>query len=195
MGNYSSGKMGYAIAETCAELGANVILISGPVSLSAKHPNIHLVSVNRAGEMFDKCHEYFPQASITILSAAVADYTPEVKIETKIKRKKEAFLLKLMPTQDIAASLGKIKRKDQLLIGFALETHDEEENARLKLKKKNFDFIVLNSLRDKGAGFQTPTNKITLIDKSNNIDKFELKSKKEVAEDIIKKIISLKDYD
>ncbi len=187
--------MGYALAEACANHGADVILVSGPVSMSIDHPKIKIINVQQTAEMFDKCHEYFSSASITILSAAVADYSPEQKIENKIKRKKEDLFLKLKPTRDIAASLGKIKRPDQLLAGFALETDDEEENALSKLKKKNFDLIVLNSLRDKGAGFQTDTNKVSIIDKNNNIDKFELKSKREVAEDIIEKIITLKNYD
>lgn len=184
--------MGYAIAEAFAEQGAEVILVSGPVSISIDHPKIKLIPVNQTAEMFGQCHEHFSKASITILSAAVADYSPEHKIENKIKRKKEDLFLKLKPTPDIAASLGKIKRPDQILVGFALETDNEVKNALAKLKKKNFDLIVLNSLRDQGAGFQTDTNKISIIDKNNNIDKFELKSKKEVAEDIIEKIITLK---
>lgn len=186
--------MGYALAEACADHGADVILVSGPVSISIDHPKIKVINVQQTAEMFNKCHEYFPGASITILSAAVSDYSPEQKIEKKIKRKNEDLLIQLKPTEDIAASLGKVKRPDQLLAGFALETDNEEANAFSKLKRKNFDLIVLNSLRDKGAGFQTDTNKISIIDKNNNIDKFELKSKREVARDIIEKIITLKNY-
>ncbi len=187
--------MGYAIAEAFADEGAEVVLISGPVSVSCSHPGIMIIPVTTAEDMFRESHDYFARAAITVLSAAVSDYTPEKKIQNKIKRQKEDWLLRLKPTRDIAASLGKLKRSDQMLVGFALETDNEVENARSKLERKNFDLIVLNSLRDNGAGFQTDTNKISLIDKNNNIDKFELKSKKEVAKDIVEKIISLKNYD
>ncbi len=195
IGNYSSGKMGYALAESFAEIGAQVILVSGPVSLKIKHKNINVIPVVSAEEMYDKCHEYFPGSTISVLAAAVSDFTPHEKYSEKIRRGKEDLNIKLRPTMDIAASLGKIKTKDQLLIGFALETRDELDNARSKLKRKNLDLIVLNSLRDKGAGFQVDTNKISLIDKNNNIDNFELKSKAEVAEDIVKKILSMKNYE
>lgn len=192
IGNYSSGKMGYAIAEAIAEEGAEVILVSGPVSVSAFHPNIRIVSVTTAREMYHSCHQYFPEASVAIMAAAVADFTPETTISRKVKREKDDWILTLKPTRDIAGSLGEMKRKNQLLVGFALETDNELENAISKLKRKNFDLIVLNSLQDRGAGFQTDTNKVTLIDKNNNIDTFELKSKTDVAKDIVLKIVSLK---
>jgi len=187
--------MGYALAESFAEAGANVILISGPVSLCIEHPNIKVIRVTRAEEMYEKCHAFFPSSTIGVLTAAVADYSPGEQIKEKMKRGKEDWLLRLKPTRDIAASLGKIKNEKQLLVGFALETDNEIENARTKLLRKNLDLIVLNSLRDEGAGFQGDTNKITLIDKNNNIDNFELKSKAEVAKDILIKIIRMKDYE
>lgn len=187
--------MGYAIAEEFADQGAEVILISGPVSVSAANPSIKIIPVVSAAEMYDECHRYFSQAGITVLSAAVADFTPELKYSNKVKRGKEDWVIRLKPTCDIAASLGEIKREDQVLAGFALETDDEINNAIAKLKRKNLDLIVLNSLKDKGAGFGTDTNKVSLIDKNNNIDNFELKSKTEVAKDIVEKIIRIKYHD
>lgn len=186
IGNYSSGKMGYAIAEECAKRGAEVILVSGPVNLNPQHPNIRRVSVESAQEMFEASVADFPLVDFAILSAAVADYTPEVKSDSKIKREKTgAIQLNLSPTRDIAAHLGSMKKKGQLLIGFALETDNEFGNAAEKCKRKNFDFIVLNSLRDKNAGFQFDTNKITIIDKSGNSTSYDLKPKSEVAKDIL----------
>lgn len=185
--------MGYALAEVFADEGAEVILISGPVSLKAEHPSIKVIQVNSAGEMYDKCHEYYKSSSIVVLSAAVADYTPEETFHNKVKRSKKDWVMRFKPTRDIAAALGEKKRSGQLLVGFALETENELENAKEKLKRKNLDMIVLNSLKDKGAGFGGETNKITLIDKNNNINNFELKSKKEVARDIVDKIIRIKE--
>lgn len=190
IGNYSSGKMGFAIAEECASRGAEVILIAGPVSLSTSNSNIKRIDVESASQMYSAANEYFSSSDAAILCAAVADFTPEVFASHKIKREKDDLTLKLKPTQDIAESLGKIKKENQLLIGFALETNDERENAQKKLKKKNFDFIVLNSLNDNGAGFRYDTNKITIIDKENTIT-FPLKSKKEVAVDIINQLNKL----
>lgn len=186
IGNYSSGKMGYAIAEECAKRGAEVILVSGPVKLNPQHPNINRVSVESAQEMFEASVQAFKDADMAILSAAVADYTPEVKSDSKIKREKTgAMQLNLLPTKDIAAHLGSIKKNGQLLIGFALETDNEMGNANDKCKRKNFDFIVLNSLRDKNAGFQFDTNKITIIDKFGKSVPYDLKPKTEVAKDIL----------
>lgn len=184
IGNYSSGKMGYALAECCAERGAEVTLISGPVSITAKHPNIRTISVESADEMYQAAISEFGSSDAAILCAAVADFTPEVKADQKIKREKDDLIIKLKPTQDIAAALGKIKKDNQVMVGFALETNDEVEHAKGKLERKNLDFIVLNSLNDKGAGFRHDTNKITIIDKENVIE-FPLKNKKEVATDII----------
>ena len=183
--------MAYAIAEECAENGAEVLIISGPVNISLKNKNIKLISVSTAAEMFEASIMHYPAMDTAILAAAVSDFSPDFPLSNKMKSGKDDLTIKLKPTKDIAAELGKTKKDSQLLIGFALETNKELENAKAKLKKKNFDFIVLNSLRDKGAGFGTDTNKITIIDKNNNIDKFELKSKSEVAHDIIEKMISL----
>lgn len=184
IGNYSSGKMGYALAECCAERGAEVILISGPVSITEKHPNIRKISVESAEEMYQAAVREFTGSDAAILCAAVADFTPESCSEQKIKREKEDLVLRLKPTHDIAAALGKLKKDNQIMVGFALETNDEVEHAKDKLERKNLDFIVLNSLNDKGAGFRHDTNKITIIDK-NSVTEFPLKDKKEVAADII----------
>ena len=184
IGNYSSGKMGYALAECCAERGAEVILVSGPVSITEKHPNIRKISVESAEEMYQAAVREFTESDAAILCAAVADFTPESQSEQKIKREKEDLVLRLRPTHDIAAALGKLKKENQIMVGFALETNDEVEHAKDKLERKNLDFIVLNSLNDKGAGFRHDTNKITIIDK-NSVTEFPLKDKKEVAADII----------
>jgi len=181
--------MGYAIAETIADLGAKVILISGPTSLSINHPSITLINVTSAQEMFDASVKHFPECDGAVMSAAVADFTPVVTETRKVKRGKKNYFIELTPTQDIAAELGQQKQNHQLLVGFALETNDEGANARKKLVKKNLDFIVLNSLNDPGAGFQHDTNKITIIDQQNKTQHFELKSKKDVAIDIVNKII------
>ncbi len=188
IGNHSSGKMGFALAETAAELGAEVILISGPTALKLENEFIKIVRVISAEEMYNATHKYFNKSDVAILSAAVADYRPSEIASEKIKKKKDDLTLQLTKTKDILASLGEIK-KNQFLVGFALETENEEENAKLKLKKKNLDLIVLNSLRDKGAGFQTDTNRITLITKDNKVIPFPVKSKKEVAKDILEYII------
>ncbi|QQX76679.1 MULTISPECIES: bifunctional phosphopantothenoylcysteine decarboxylase/phosphopantothenate--cysteine ligase CoaBC [Aequorivita] len=188
IGNHSSGKMGYAIAEIAASLGAEVVLISGPTALKLENDFVKIIHVTSAEEMYNAAQEYFDKCNMAILSAAVADYRPSEVASEKIKKKTDDLTLQLTKTKDILASLGEIK-EDQFLVGFALETENEEENAKLKLKKKNLDLIVLNSLRDKGAGFQTDTNKITLITKDNKVLPFPVKPKKEVAKDILEYII------
>lgn len=190
IGNYSSGKMGYALAEACASRGAEVVLVSGPVTLQTVHPNIQRIDVESAAEMHRAAADAFKDADVGILCAAVADFTPEQVADQKIKREKDDLVLRLKPTCDIAASLGKEKRSDQLLVGFALETCDEVSHAQDKLARKNFDFIVLNSLNDKGAGFRSDTNKITIIDRTEAVS-YPLKRKQEVAEDIVDKLSSL----
>lgn len=177
IGNYSSGKMGYALAEVCAERGAEVTLISGPVNLNVSHPNIHRIDVESAEQMYQAAKEAYAQADAGILCAAVADFTPEQTADHKIKREKDDLVLRLKPTQDIAAALGKEKKPHQLLVGFALETNDEILHAQDKLVRKNFDFIVLNSLNDKGAGFRCDTNKITIIERQGETP-YPLKGKR-----------------
>ncbi len=189
IGNYSSGKMGYAIAEELAGEGAEVLLVSGPVNISVKNKAIKVIPVESVNEMYLKCMEHFSTTDGAVMCAAVADFTPVHPGKTKTKRGKGNWSLELKPTQDIASSLGEAKMPGQILVGFALETNNEIENASLKLKKKKLDFIVLNSLNDTGAGFQADTNKITIIDKDNNRQDFELKSKKEVAFDIVCKMV------
>lgn len=192
IGNYSSGKMGFALAEACAEMGAEVDLIAGPVGLRTSHPAIRRVDVESAQEMYDASLAVFPQCDAAILSAAVADFTVETSAPEKIKRGKEGMDLKLVPTRDIAAALGREKKEGQKLVGFALETVNEKANARQKLEKKNCDFIVLNSLRDEGAGFMVDTNKITIVT-SDEVFEFPLKTKTEVAKDIVLQLCSLFD--
>ncbi len=196
IGNYSSGKMGYALAEECAARGAEVTLISGPVNIKARNKAIKVIDVESALQMHKEALENFSQSDIIILCAAVADYRPDFVAEKKMKRKEgEEIKISLVPNPDIAADLGSKVSPEQVMVGFALETNDEENNAVLKIRKKNLDFIVLNSLNDKGAGFRTDTNKITIIDKEGNKFPFELKSKSDVAKDIISKVsetISLK---
>jgi len=189
--NYSSGKMGIALADCAAYLGAEVHLVLGPVSIKPSSQYIRIYNVTTASEMAAECMRLFPDCDVAILSAAVADFTPETISSVKIRKSSEPFFLKLVPTTDIASELGKIKKPGQILAGFALETDNELGNAIEKLKKKNLDIIVLNSLKDEGAGFGSDTNKITIIDKNNNIHKFGLKSKNEAAKDIIDKIISI----
>ena len=189
IGNHSSGKMGFAIAKVAANLGAEVYLISGPSHQQITHSLVHRIDVVSAEEMYIAAHQYYTDVDIAILSAAVADYSPKKSATQKIKKKVSALEIKLMPTKDILASLGKIK-KHQFLVGFALETNNELENAKKKIKRKNLDAIVLNSLQDKGAGFATDTNKITFIDKDLNEKSFDLKSKVEVAKDIINEILN-----
>ena len=188
--NHSTGKMGYAIAEETAERGAKVTLISGQVNISAKHENIKVVKITSASEMNTEANKYFQNSDIVIFAAAVADYTPIEPKNTKIKKETDKLTIELKRTTDIALEFGKIKRKNQIAVGFALETDNELQNAKNKIQKKNFDFIVLNSLKDKGAGFKHDTNKITIIDKNNKIENFELKTKREVAKDIIQKIMN-----
>ncbi|KAA6340699.1 Coenzyme A biosynthesis bifunctional protein CoaBC [termite gut metagenome] len=188
IGNYSSGKMGFALAEECARRGAEVILIAGPVLQKANYPNIRRIDVESAEEMYAAAIREYPQADIGILCAAVADFTPINPSDKKIKREGNALTLQLKPTTDIAACLGKIKRPGQRLIGFALETNDELQNAQDKLKRKNLDFIVLNSLNDEGAGFRHDTNKISIIDGKGKTD-YEMKPKRAVARDIVDKLI------
>ena len=190
IGNYSSGKMGFALAEECAERGAEVTLVAGPVNLVVCHPNIKRVDVESAGEMYHAANGAFEEADGAILCAAVADFTPECVADQKIKREEDDLMVRLKPTHDIAASLGHKKRENQVLAGFALETNDELEHAKGKLERKNFDFIVLNSLNDKGAGFRHDTNKITIVDREQVVP-YPLKNKKEVAKDIIDKLVSV----
>lgn len=186
--NLSTGKMGYAIAETLAEKGALVSLVSGPVNLAVNHTNIRLIQVTSAQEMYNQSVRIFPDCDGAVLSAAVADYTPVKEFKRKIKRKEEILNIELKPTSDIAETLGRMKKKGQILVGFALESDNETRNAICKIEKKNLDFIVLNSLREEGSGFGTDTNRVTIIDRDNNIEEFELKPKKEVAIDIINKL-------
>jgi phosphopantothenoylcysteine decarboxylase/phosphopantothenate--cysteine ligase len=190
IGNYSSGKMGYAIANALAEAGAKVTLVSGPVKLKISNPLVCVVPVHSAEEMAQHCLRIFPETDGAVMCAAVADFTPENYSETKVKRGKDDLLIRLRPTTDIAAALGKMKAGNQILVGFALETNDELENAFAKLSKKNLDFIVLNSMNDAGAGFEVDTNKITMIDKDNNRTFFELKSKVDAAHDIVDRVIA-----
>ena len=190
IGNYSSGKMGFALAEVCAEQGAEVTLVTGPVTLTTNHPAIKRIDVESAAEMYAAATKAFPKADIAILCAAVADFTPKKTADKKIKRKGDNLKLELVPTQDIAAALGAVKKKKQMLVGFALETNDELKNAQEKLKRKNLDFIVMNSLQDKGAGFRVDTNKVTIIDK-HSLTAYDTKSKREVAEDIIEHLIQI----
>ena len=189
IGNHSSGKMGFAIASAAANLGAEVYLISGPSNQQIKHSLVHRVDVVSAEEMYDASHMYFKDVDIAILSAAVADYKPKKSVSQKIKKTDTTLELSLSPTKDILASLGAIK-KQQYLVGFALETNNEIENAKGKLKRKNLDAIILNSLQDKGAGFANDTNKITIIDKEFNEKSFKLKSKVAVAKDIMNEIVN-----
>ena len=188
IGNHSSGKMGYEIAQAIADLGAEVTLVSGPTSLAAP-ANVKLINIKTAAEMLYQAEQFFKDADLAILAAAVADYTPEEVADKKIKKKEGGLEIKLSKTADIAAELGRRKKNGQFIVGFALETDNELENAKSKLISKNFDMIVLNSLQDKGAGFAHDTNKITIITKDNKIIPFELKSKKEVARDIINAVL------
>ena len=190
IGNYSSGKMGLAIAEEFAGRGAEVVLVCGPVNLKTSHPAIRRVDVESAAQMYEVTSKEFVNSDVAVLSAAVADFTPKEKADHKIKRGKDDLLLELLPTKDIAAELGRIKTVSQLLIGFALETNDEEINALSKMQRKNLDMIVLNSLNDKGAGFSVDTNKVTILDKAGDKTVYELKTKVEVAKDIVDQIAS-----
>ena len=189
--NYSSGRMGIALADTAVRLGADVTLVLGPVSVRPKEKQVTVVPVKTAAEMKEASLKAFASCDIAILAAAVADFTPESTSPTKVKRGDTDLIIRLKPTEDIAACLGNMKKKGQFLAGFALETDNEVTNAKGKMQRKNFDMIILNSLRDEGAGFGHDTNRITIIDRTDNIDKFELKSKDKVASDIFDRIISL----
>ncbi len=189
IGNHSSGKMGFDIAVSAANLGASVLLVAGPTHCKVTNPLIKVIPVVSAQEMYDACHLYFADVDVAIAAAAVADYRPKNVASQKIKKSADDFVIELEKTKDILASLGSSK-KNQFLIGFALETENEIENAKLKIQKKNLDLIVLNSLQDKGAGFASATNKITFIDKFFTIEPMELKSKEAVADDILNKVIA-----
>lgn len=189
IGNHSSGKMGFALAECLANAGAHVNLVTGPTSQHTSHAGVSVKRVLSAEDMFNACAELFPKTDIAVLAAAVADYKPTVSADQKIKKKEEKLVLELTKTRDIAASLGNVKHNGQLIVGFALETENEKANALKKLKSKNFDLIVLNSLNDPGAGFGHDTNKITILDREHNARTFELKNKKAVAADIVSVII------
>ena len=190
IGNYSSGKMGFALAEECAARGAEVTLVAGPVQMKTSHPAIHRIDVESCAEMYEATTTAFTEANAAILCAAVADFTPETTADTKIKREGDDLVLRLKPTHDIAAALGRMKQPHQHLVGFALETNDETAHAQDKLRRKNLDFIVLNSLRDAGAGFRHDTNKITIISESD-IKEYPLKSKAEVAKDIVDELVRI----
>ncbi len=191
IGNRSSGKMGFAIAEELAERGAEVILVSGPTKLSAKHPSVKTHKIESAQQMFDLATAEFPNCDAAILAAAVADYRPKEVSDVKIKKKETNLTLELEKTLDIAAHLGAMKQTHQRIVGFALETNDEFNNAVSKLKRKNFDFIVLNSLRDAGAGFSIDTNKISIIFDETTFKTFDVKSKDDVAKDIVEELAKL----
>ncbi|MBP6757819.1 MAG: bifunctional phosphopantothenoylcysteine decarboxylase/phosphopantothenate--cysteine ligase CoaBC [Flavobacterium sp.] len=189
IGNHSTGKMGFDIAQSAANLGASVILVAGPTHFKIENSLVKVVPVVSAQEMYDACHQYYNDVDVAIAAAAVADYKPKNVALNKIKKEADNFTIELEKTKDILASLGEIK-KNQFLIGFALETENEIENAKLKIQKKNLDLIVLNSLQDEGAGFGKPTNKITFIDSDFKVEPMELKSKEAVADDILNKVIA-----
>ncbi|UMY64408.1 MULTISPECIES: bifunctional phosphopantothenoylcysteine decarboxylase/phosphopantothenate--cysteine ligase CoaBC [unclassified Flavobacterium] len=188
IGNHASGKMGYDIAASALKQGAHVTLVSGPTHLSMTHPQLNLVRVTSARQMYEACSEAFPSADVFIAAAAVADYRPKFPADSKIKKAGDTLSIELEKTDDILASLGR-RKEQQFVIGFALETDNEIEHAKQKIQKKNLDLIVLNSLRDEGAGFGKPTNKVTFIDADFRIEAMELKSKEEVADDIVEKVI------
>lgn len=190
IGNYSSGKMGFALAEECADRGAEVTLIAGPVALRATHPNIRRIDVESCEDMYQAATQAFPQQDAAILCAAVADFRPEHATDQKIKRGKDDLVIRLKPTYDIAAELGHMKSEHQVLVGFALETNNEEANAQRKLEKKNLDFIVLNSLQNKGTCFQSDENQISIISRDGQQD-YERKPKQDVASDIVDKLAKL----
>lgn len=191
IGNHSSGKMGIALAEELAAQGASVTLVLGPTNLKPHNTAIQVISVMSAQEMYEACAPIFPHTDIAVLAAAVADYRPKTVSDTKIKKKDTELTLELEKTIDIAATLGKDKRAEQIFVGFALETNDELQNAQVKLGKKNFDFIVLNSMRDAGAGFGHDTNKISILRRDGSKQEFPLKSKDDVAHDIVLEIARL----
>jgi phosphopantothenoylcysteine decarboxylase/phosphopantothenate--cysteine ligase len=191
IGNFSSGQMGFALAQKAAERGAKVKLISGPSHLKIMHPLVERTDVVSAAQMLDACQEVYPKADVTVMAAAVADFTPENPKKEKIKKSGNLASVGLVPTKDILAALGKQKSAHQLLVGFALETENEIEHARTKLQNKNLDLIVLNSLKDQGAGFGVATNKVTILDKDGNQLNFQVKPKPEVADDILDRIAEL----
>jgi phosphopantothenoylcysteine decarboxylase / phosphopantothenate---cysteine ligase len=191
IGNHSSGKMGYAIAENLASKGASVTLVSGTTHLQVQHPNIKLVKVVSAQQMYEVVGGVFEKADMVVFSAAVADYTPKVTAKEKIKKNEDSFQIELVKTKDIAKEFGQKKKDGQVVVGFALETNDELANAIKKLSSKNLDFVVLNSVNDVGAGFGHDTNKVTIVDKNGKTAIFSLKSKTEVADDIVAKIIEM----
>ncbi|HKL38587.1 MAG TPA: bifunctional phosphopantothenoylcysteine decarboxylase/phosphopantothenate--cysteine ligase CoaBC, partial [Bacteroidales bacterium] len=188
IGNYSSGKMGYALADALAALGASVDLISGPVSMQPKNRSVHVIRVASADEMYEQAVQRFKGSDGAVLAAAVSDYKPARQYDQKVKRTTDSLSLELEPTRDIAQKLGSVKNDSQLLVGFALETQDEVANAQKKIHNKNLDWIVLNSLNEEGAGFQVDTNKISIIDRDGRQEEYSLKSKKEVARDIAQKM-------
>lgn len=188
IGNYSSGKMGFALAQACLDAGHEVILIAGPVKLTISHPHLQRIDVESAHQMYEAVMENFPQTDGAIFCAAVADFTPETVATTKIKREKDDLVIRLKPTHDIAAAAGAVKRDNQFMVGFALETNQEEVHALDKMKRKKLDFIVLNSLNDKDACFGYDTNKITIYKATGEKIAYSLKSKSEVAADILEQI-------
>jgi phosphopantothenoylcysteine decarboxylase/phosphopantothenate--cysteine ligase len=192
IGNHSSGKMGFALAEEFASQGADVSLICGPTVLTTENKSIHRIDITSAEELYEAALKEFKTADVSILSAAVADYKPDKVATQKIKKTDAAPVIHLVPTKDALFELGKLKKPNQILVGFALETENEIENAKKKIKNKNLDLIVLNSLNDKGAGFKNDTNKVTIIDKYNNLKEFKLKTKQEVAKDILATILDFK---
>jgi phosphopantothenoylcysteine decarboxylase / phosphopantothenate---cysteine ligase len=189
--NHSSGKMGYAIAEQLLQQGAEVKMVSGPVCIELKHPNLEIVNVNSATEMYTACCRFFEEVDIAIFAAAVADYRPAKIAEQKIKKDDSSFSITLVKNTDIAHEFGKVKTGDQVSVGFALETNDELAHAQGKLQKKNFDMVILNSMNDANATFGYDTNKITIIKRDRVPKEFSLKQKSEVAKDIVKEISSL----
>jgi phosphopantothenoylcysteine decarboxylase/phosphopantothenate--cysteine ligase len=189
IGNHSSGKMGFDIAKSAANLGASVVLVAGPTNCVVNHSLIKVINVVCAQEMYEVCHQFYKEVDVAIAAAAVADYKPKIIADQKIKKAADNFVIELEKTKDILSSLGRIK-ENQFLIGFALETENEIENAKVKIQKKNLDLIVLNSLQDEGAGFKKATNKVTFIDKNFKIEPMELKSKEAVADDILNKVIA-----
>ena len=189
--NHSSGKMGYALAEKFLELGAEVIIVSGPVNIELQRPRLRIIKVNSANEMYLACCKVFEEVDIAVFAAAVADYRPEKIAEQKIKKDESSFTIKMVKNVDIAYEFGKIKIADQVSVGFALETNDELSHAMGKLKKKNFDMVILNSMNDTNATFGYDTNKITTIKKDYSKKEFSLKQKTEVAKDIVREITSI----
>jgi phosphopantothenoylcysteine decarboxylase/phosphopantothenate--cysteine ligase len=189
IGNHSSGKMGFAIAEACAAAGAKVFLVSGPVSLQTRAEGIELEQVTTAAEMYEACVKLLDSIDVAVFNAAVSDYTPVENFSSKVKRASETWTIELKPTRDIAGELGRRKKDGQVFVGFALETDKEVENAREKMQKKNLDLMVLNSLREEGAGFGTDTNKVTMIDRKGGMENYELKPKSEVADDLVERLV------